>query len=974
MRCALTLAMSVMVVSGCAKPPPATQHTTVAATAKLQAVNLNDSVKPIPHDQPVVLSTARNESASFAIQASELSSAAGVTLRINAPQLESASGTISAGSFEVAQILAMPVDVNRAGYVRHTGLSVSDHPLPRALLPVRLNNGNVELPAFRDPAQPTSVTAKFTGTTQRPLLVWVDLHVPSHATPGEYACNLDLVAAGSERPIASLPLKLTVHDFTLPDQRQMLMVSRLDWDQLKRLYPDEFETVTPRLLSRKDERCAASIRTLDAIQRLAQSHRTQIVIPRLQPTVKWQLGKPRIDWDDLDSVLTPWLDGAAFADRVALGYWPMPSVDFLDRFDRASQLEYWGQAAAHFEQKNWIDKTAVWIDNLSPGRPSSSESIELSAQASEVLNVHPKLRVTLPLEMDRVQLAGPRNETFVQPKSTERLIAEAPGIVFASPIKPWPTDATRPQHWLRTDLPGLVPYVGGGGDERDVRVWSFLAFLRNAGMIVWGSPLPRTNSPQELADPNDLFWFYPGSWFGVEEPVPTIQLKWLRRAQQDFEYLHLARQRGEAVNATLMARLLTKPVEIQPGQNPDPTYALMSGTADQNTWNEAHRILANLILLRQQGQTVNNVRRDELGFQILRWCAPQEQPFLLARQVQWQIDRPPTGIPGNWLSVRLGIDIYNASDMKPEQNLLQWTAMPRGWEVRPKPTGIPALATYRVQRYMMDARYNLNAIDAKDKHPVQLTFTNGFNRQDTIMKTVLPVRPSDRHVPGLQLDGRLDDWSEADAIQAGPMIRMFNRPALQKHQVQYAGNPAAIFTGWHDDNFYVSFKLDGVSTRDLNQSRNFVDYEFRRAWGEDLCEILIQPLFSDNTVGPVLHVVCKPTGHWVERKLDPRLHADPWQPLEGAAIRYCAKMDPNGGGSTTWRGEVAIPWKAITDRSRGIPPFLRFNFVQHNYATGESASWAGPIDYGRDDALMGLLHLREPNDPGMGIAGQSPAR
>jgi hypothetical protein len=53
------------------------------------------------------------------------------------------------------------------------------------------------------------------------------------------------------------------------------------------------------------------------------------------------------------------------------------------------------------------------------------------------------------------------------------------------------------------------------------------------------------------------------------------------------------------------------------------------------------------------------------------------------------------------------------------------------------------------------------------------------------------------------------------------------------------------------------------------------------------------------------------------------------------------------------------------DTSRGIPPFLRFNFVQHNHSTGESASWSGPIDFGRDDALMGLLYLREPNDPGM---------
>src|SRR4029079_10052595 len=100
----------------------------------------------------------------------------------------------------------------------------------------------------------------------------------------------------------------------------------------------------------------------------------------------------------------------------------------------------------------------------------------------------------------------------------------------------------------------------------------------------WGSPLPRAPSSGEPADPNELVWFYPGSWFGVDEPVPSIQLKWLRRAQQDYEYLWLARRRWQIVNARGMARLITKPVEIQPNQFTDPTYAMMSGTADPEAW------------------------------------------------------------------------------------------------------------------------------------------------------------------------------------------------------------------------------------------------------------------------------------------------------------------------------------------------------------------------------------------------------
>jgi len=39
---------------------------------------------------------------------------------------------------------------------------------------------------------------------------------------------------------------------------------------------------------------------------------------------------------------------------------------------------------------------------------------------------------------------------------------------------------------------------------------------------------------------------------------------------------------------------------------------------------------------------------------------------------------------------------------------------------------------------------------------------------------------------------------------------------------------------------------------------------------------------------------------------------------------------------------------------------LRFNFIQHQNSTGQSASWAGPIDQSRDGKMAGLLLLKEP--------------
>jgi hypothetical protein len=179
-----------------------------------------------------------------------------------------------------------------------------------------------------------------------------------------------------------------------------------------------------------------------------------------------------------------------------------------------------------------------------------------------------------------------------------------------------------------------------------------------------------------------------------------------------------------------------------------------------------------------------------------------------------------------------------------------------------------------------------------------------------------------------------------------------------------------VYSCWADEHLYLGFKLGGASGAAVTQTRNFVEYQFGRAWGEDLAQVLIQPVYADNTLGPVLHVVCKPTGSWVERKTnDPRQSLDPWLPFEGTGVRYMATMDPAAG---EWRGEVAIPWSAIVDEpglsspGKGRPKMLRFNFAQHRHATGESASWAGPVDFGRDDAFTGLVYLREPQEPGMG--------
>jgi hypothetical protein len=954
--------------------------------ASLQPIDLSDPAHPHPLDPAVTLTAARNEWVSFAVQIGGVGSDP-FSLRLNPVRAQGAGTILPASCFSAYRVLPVPVDMDRAAYVRHTGLSVATRTVPRVLVPQTIDAaGSITMAGNFGPG-PTPASSSI------PPIVWIDVHVSELLAAGDYGGSLDLLQRGSAQPIASVPLHVAVQDFNLPHERHLQMVGRLSWERLEKLFPDRFETITPRWLNRRESRYAQTLKILDDLVAQAQANRAAVIIPALRPVTKWPAGgQPEVDWRDFDSIVRPWFSGDAFVDRVGLRYWPLPAAEMLDRYDRRSQLEYWTQASAHFDQNHWLDLSAVSLDTPVPGRVDAADRIDLSAQAAGILRTNPRVRVLLPIDDDQLQVAahpasagGPDPSNQIDPANTGRLLTPSAALISAPPARPWAADAAKPRHWLRADLPGLVPYLGAGGGERDVRVWAWLAFLRHVttygntdppnddNAVLWDDVLPASTQREQAADPNELTWFYPGAWFGVDRPVATLQLKWLRRAQQDYEYLLLARQRGEVINALQMARLVTKPVELQPGQTPDPVYSLLSGTSDPHVWDAARRLLTETILLRPPGETPDAGRQQELYLRTMEWAAPQEHPLLLGRSTEWAwstsdpaatADARSAG--GTWVDLRLGLDIYNASETTPDESRLQWTRVPQGWEIHPQELDVPRLRTYHVLRATLAQRFNLDRVSAAARQPMQLQFVDGFRKVASPLKLVLPVVASDRREGRLSIDAALDDWSSEDSIQDGPMVRMLDRPALQSQLLQSAATPAHVYTSWARENFYVAFALQGLITGEGRVGRNFIDYQQRRAWGEDLCEILIQPIYANNNLGPVLHVVCKPNGAvTLERKADPRAAsaggAVYWQPIESAAagLRY-ASAAPAG----QWRGELAIPWTLIVGPTGETPTLLRFNFSQHRAATGESASWAGPVDFGRDDALMGLIYLRSPDARG----------
>ena len=735
----------------------------------LRKIDISSPSRIEASDDAVNLGAARNEWTDFVVQAD---SPAGTAVRLSAFKINGTLGNVDVSAY---QVLSVPVDLNNAEYVRHSGDDGETRSIPRALLPLTIHDGIVDLP-------------KRNG---EPIRIWFDLHVPGVAAAGNYQATCELLDS-SKQAIASVPVTLAVADFVLPDAPSVQMVGVIDWEELARLYPAEFETIMPRLLNRSDSKFGPAVRVLDQLIGLAHENHVEVVVPRLQPTVKWSPGQ--IDWSDFDPLVGPWLSGTAFRDRAPMGYWPMPAPDFIDNFDPQSRSQYWHGAAEHFEKAGWLGRCPAVLHRESPGAVTAADGLILSAEARQVLGAHPELCVRVPLRDDELMLASVDNPNLADPATTARLLTESPGLVWTAATQAWPEKVERPGHWLE---------AGGCVDANDVRTWAALAFVRGASIVSWQNPLPASASIQQPASSDQLIWFYPGEWFGVDRPVETVQLKWLRQAQQDFEYFALARKSGGEI-AGRMAELIAKPVELAAGAENDPTFSLLCGMSDPHAWAEARQLLSDRIAKKLDD------KQELLEMRTLRWVVEQERPTVLARGVHWSWDNSPDA-GGHRLNAKIDVDVFNPSNAAAEGNELAWSGLQSGWEVRPQPIVLDALGSGQVRRVTAEARFDLNQISPESGKPLELTVLGGAVGQTIACQFVAPVAVSQRLRGEPSIDGSLDDWSAADAIQLDrPLVRMLNRPAIERQEFQSADLPASVYSGWADDGFFLAFRLAGL--------------------------------------------------------------------------------------------------------------------------------------------------------------------
>ncbi len=365
--------------------------------------------------------------------------------------------------------------------------------------------------------------------------LWVDVHIPTDAAPGEYEAVLHVTARHSRS--AEIPLLLTVWNFSLP-AGPTHENSFGGFEGLRGYHHLEKDN---QKYNRLEERYIGML----------AAHRINPPIPaRLWP-------KPGADGTVLfdaeaDSRLTE------FVNRYHLTTIQVPAAPYGDvvKAHRPEAIRFYKTLFAYLEKKGW-DKGAYLYMLDEPNDAKAYE--EVRQLGALVHQVAPKLR--------RLVVEQPYTDNpdwgvldgavdiwcplfgFIDEGSVQRVRAQGNTVwsytALVQPAPPHHPDFARvkndnPPYW-EIDFPltgyRIAPWLNRRYNITGLLYWS---------TVYWGSPdrNPWDDPGFRIRWNGEAALFYPGEDAGIEGPVASIRLKCLRDGMQDYEYFVLLEQLG----------------------------------------------------------------------------------------------------------------------------------------------------------------------------------------------------------------------------------------------------------------------------------------------------------------------------------------------------------------------------------------------------------------------------------------------
>lgn len=889
-------------------------------------------------DNVVRLSGAAGETVAFELVVTAASGTA-AGLELTADNLTGPGGTISADGIRAYQ--QMPVTIARFPnwYLRKYGLS-EQRSFPDALVP---------LPVTRTGAAATATAGRpLTVRAGSSAAIHVEVTIPSEAEAGDYKTTLSLTSGGRYR--VATPVELRVRPIRLRQQDALPVAALV---QVGPILAAE-TNLDPHNLRVALESPEARM----AIQRvitLFHDHGITASCPEIKPRLtQAQSGAAGLDWTAYDDFCGPMIDGAVFSDNWSAWRWPIPADMLQPRpaqyggMDSAMYLtllkDYLAQCAAHFAEKGWLESGFVYFDyptNDNPAQEDMQRVRRLIAAAHQ----------------------GDRRMTFVStliPQSMrpfgwfehryEDLTGEVD--VWATPARyQHPATLERLQGmgkktWLLPDRP---PFSGSLAVEAPLvhaRSLAWQAFLQGHEAIFlphttqWPEDL-MTRSIEEPEQRSDTWLVYPGRFFGVDGPVPSMRLKQLRIGLQEYRYLRLLESLGRAETARLLAGSLIKAVGSDAyGDNYQD--ALPNRRVDDAAlWDVARRILMDETEIASGGAAADARLEANRG----DWV---ELLGATRRLDAWVESARVKALPKEGYAITF--DAVVRTELRtPVDGNFAFAALPSDAEKMDTETRVTGLQEMGVAKRRLAVKTpQLPVCDLEGHFNQPITFDAGGSGVITTpaVLSMVQVRPVEAPI---RVDGRLADWPPGAQNVAGD-FRIIG--ADENPERPRAEHQTIAYFCQDGDTLYIGIHASAPSGSWLGDTRktNVVAYEDLRPTSGDLVEIMIDPTGAATRPDDLYHIVVQSTGDPVFEQgvsVSPPIGKVGTWP--GKRPEYAVTREGSG-----WTAEVAINISAL-GKTSGPHRIWGVNLARLEPERGEYSDWARAPRYCYDPRTCGNL-------------------
>jgi len=397
--------------------------------------------------------------------------------------------------------------------------------------------------------------------------VWMDLFVPKDTPPGDYTGTVTVTAKDQKR--ISIPLHLTIWDFTLPDTPAMRSNFGGFGGRLAKLHQTKEGTPEFRLLERRYAEALAA-------------HRLCPPIPTyLMPEVK---ADGSIDPSTTHAQLKEWME------TFHVTGFPLNLVgaDPVGK-DRDRNIKYLQAMFAYLKTNGWEKYAYIYVLD-EPNDAAAYE--EVRKRGGFIHQAQPGIKVLCTEQptpqqaawgalVGGVDLWVPLWTLFEERSAAERLAA---GEELWSYTALCQGEKGKDTPYWEMDFPLL-----------DYRIPAWASWRYGiTGLLYWSTVYwekvedawtnPATYGESSAAFNGEGSLFYPGSDAGFAGPVASMRLKQIREGLEDYEYLNLLAQRGDKPFADECARRLAASW-TQWDENPADLYALRDQMAQKLTAN-----------------------------------------------------------------------------------------------------------------------------------------------------------------------------------------------------------------------------------------------------------------------------------------------------------------------------------------------------------------------------------------------------